>query len=411
MPNDYNVYRLDRSLQSHPIDPLNPNKFRRNGGGVLIAVNNKLTLQSKLIPVKCAAELLAVELTLPDCTKIIISTCYRVGTLGISNCKEIMNNFNKLSRKKMLRKFVVIGDFNLKNVNWNAGNGINSTSSLENEFLNGFADLGLLHCIDAPTHNKGKTLDILLTKSKQYITDLKVIDTERYCISDHFAVTFKISQTVTRKPRVKQTCFNYEKANWNDLNNDLNNINWDITLDCQEPDIMWSNFKNAVLDKVNAHIPKFTIKSEYQPPWFDSEYQPPWFDSEYQPPWFDSEYQPPWFDSEYQPPWFDSEYQPPWFDSEYQPPWFDSEYQPPWFDSEYQQPWFDSEYQPPWFDSEYQPPWFDSEYQPPWFDSEYQPPWFDSEYQPPWFDSEYQPPWFVSEYQPPWFDRIPTTLV
>ena len=34
---------------------------------------------------------------------------------------------------------------------------------------------------------------------------------------------------------------------------------------------MWSNFKNAVLDKVNAHIPKFTIKFEYQPPWFDSE--------------------------------------------------------------------------------------------------------------------------------------------
>ena len=34
----------------------------------------------------------------------------------------------------------------------------------------------------------------------------------------------------------------------------LNNIDWDITLDCQEPDIMWSNFKNAVFDKVNAHI-------------------------------------------------------------------------------------------------------------------------------------------------------------
>ena len=100
LPNDYNIYRLDRSLQSHPIDPLNPNKFRRNGGGVLIAVNNKLTLQSKLIPVKCAAELLAVELTLPDCTKIIISTCYRVGTLGISSCKEIMTTLNKLSRKK-----------------------------------------------------------------------------------------------------------------------------------------------------------------------------------------------------------------------------------------------------------------------------------------------------------------------
>ena len=44
----------------------------------------------------------------------------------------------------------------------------NSTDTAENEFINEFADLGLMHCIDAPTHNKDKTLDILLTKFKQY---------------------------------------------------------------------------------------------------------------------------------------------------------------------------------------------------------------------------------------------------
>ena len=179
-----------------------------------------------------------------------------------------MQALNKLSRKKMLRKFVIIGDFNLKGVNWELGN---STNSLENEFVNGFADLGLLQCIDAPTHNKGKILDILFTKSKQYITDLNIIDTERYCISDHYAVTFNITQTVFRKPRVKRTCFNYGNDNWNDLNNDLLNINWDTIFEYHEHEIMWGNFKSTVLDKINTHIPKFTIKSEYQPPWFDSE--------------------------------------------------------------------------------------------------------------------------------------------
>ena len=126
LPSNYNVFRLDRSYQSHPTDPLNPKKFSWNGGGVLIAVNNKLSLQSKIIPVKCAAELLAIELSLPDSTKIIISTCYRVGTLGISNYNEIMQALNKLSRKKMLRKFVIIGDFNLKGVNWVMENSSNS---------------------------------------------------------------------------------------------------------------------------------------------------------------------------------------------------------------------------------------------------------------------------------------------
>ena len=125
-----------------------------------------------MIPIKCTAELLAVELTLPDCTKIIITTCYQVGTLGVANCNQIMQSLNKLRRKKMLRKFLVIGDLNLKSINWSTGT---SENVLETEFLNGFAELGLVQCIDAATQNKGNILDVLLTKSKQYISDIKLL--------------------------------------------------------------------------------------------------------------------------------------------------------------------------------------------------------------------------------------------
>ena len=52
---------LDRSEKSHPIDPLNTKKYRRNGGGVLIAINTSLSIHSKIIPTNCSAELLAIE--------------------------------------------------------------------------------------------------------------------------------------------------------------------------------------------------------------------------------------------------------------------------------------------------------------------------------------------------------------
>ena len=81
------------------------NSTNRVHSNVLIAVNSKLSLPSKVVPIKCAAELLAIELILLDSTKIIISTCYRVGTLGMANCNEIMQALNKLSRKKMLVNF------------------------------------------------------------------------------------------------------------------------------------------------------------------------------------------------------------------------------------------------------------------------------------------------------------------
>ena len=265
-PSDkYVTYRLDRSEKTHPIDPLNPKKYRRNEVGVPIAINISLSIESRTIPLNCSAELLAIELTLPNKTKIILTMCYSVGTLGMSNCSEILRTLGRLSRKKMLRKFIVIGDFNLKGIDWASGN---TRGSIEREFLNGFADLGLFQCINTATHDKGKTLDILLTTSTSY---LKIIDTERFCISDHYAITFSITEKVKRKQHVKRLCYNYKKANWKLLNEELKMINWENLLDYHEPEIAWQNFKKIVFSKVNNHIPKFLVKDEHKPPWFDSE--------------------------------------------------------------------------------------------------------------------------------------------
>ena len=87
----------------------------------------------------------------------------------------------------MLRKFIIVGDFNLNGIDWGTGY---TRSSIEREFLNGF---GLIQNINVATHKKGNILDILLTTSTSYLKDLKVIDTERFCISDHYAITFSIT--------------------------------------------------------------------------------------------------------------------------------------------------------------------------------------------------------------------------
>ena len=92
----YKIFRRDRCPETHSIDISNPKKFRRNGGGVLIAVNNKLSVQTKVIPLKHEAEILAIEITLENKTKIVIATCYRVGTLGMRNAVEIWKACEKM---------------------------------------------------------------------------------------------------------------------------------------------------------------------------------------------------------------------------------------------------------------------------------------------------------------------------
>ena len=80
--NIYIIFRLDRTTTSHPPDPDYPQKFKSNGGGVLIGIKRSLNLNPKLVNQSCNAEVLSIQLSLPDKKKICLSTVYRVGTLA-----------------------------------------------------------------------------------------------------------------------------------------------------------------------------------------------------------------------------------------------------------------------------------------------------------------------------------------
>ena len=81
---DYNIFRNDRSQISHPSDPLDPKKFRKFGGGGLIAIRSDIEATCKRISMRKGAEMVAIEVTIND-SKFVFCCCYRVGTLGIAN--------------------------------------------------------------------------------------------------------------------------------------------------------------------------------------------------------------------------------------------------------------------------------------------------------------------------------------
>ena len=133
LPNkDYKIFRHDRSLLTHPPHPSDPKKFRRNGGGVLIAISISLDLNPKLFISKAKAEILSVVLTLKNSKKICITTCYRVGTLQESNFNEVSDHIQNISCNKSITKHIIVGDFNLDSINWDN----NSTSNdLHRKFI------------------------------------------------------------------------------------------------------------------------------------------------------------------------------------------------------------------------------------------------------------------------------------
>ena len=122
--------------------------------------------------------MLATEVVLENRTNIIISTCYRVRTLGLNNAEEILKEVGTLIRKKSVKKCILVGDFNLPNINWSSGTGV---STIDNTFLNGFAECGMVQCIHSSTHNKGSILDVLLSKSTDHVCNLRVLNDKAYC--------------------------------------------------------------------------------------------------------------------------------------------------------------------------------------------------------------------------------------
>ena len=270
LPDKYKVFRLDRSLRSHPVDATQPKKFRKNGGGVLIAHRTDIDISSvKFSKVSVQAELLSVIIKTQCGRNFCISTFYRVGTLGLDNFESFKKHFVTLASARKLQRHILVGDFNLASVSWPDGQ---SSCQLHSSFVNFLTDdLGHTQLINSPTHKSGNTLDLVFTNIQSLIKNVKVLDQNEMCMSDHFCITFNIDVKTKYIKQPKRKIFNYSKGNFRGLNSELFSIDWDSIFECNDPYLAWSRFRGVLGAACDRWIPKKTIKSQFQPPWYDSE--------------------------------------------------------------------------------------------------------------------------------------------
>jgi len=84
-------------------------------------------------------------------------------------------------------------------------------------------------------------------------------------------LSLEVKTKIKRKKPIKRKCYNFKRANWEALNAELSQVNWDAMLGDAEPEIAWIRFKDKLFDSIDKHIPIITINAEFQPPWFDPE--------------------------------------------------------------------------------------------------------------------------------------------
>ena len=265
----YNIYRLDRTEKTHPPDPNDPKKFRKNGGGILIATRADLEINVKAISSKCSAEILSVQLDFPNGRKIVLCTFYRVGTLGQENFDRVESYLQTVFRRRGIDQVILVGDINLAQTDWTIGE---SNCNIEQSFVDLFDDLSFTQVIKERTHSKGNMLDILLSTQPETITNLKVHDNMYLCKADHCPITFTVKSNFKYRNATKRTIYNFSKADWASINEGLLRVNWSSKLSkTKGVEQCWKIFKDILFEHANKYIPKIVIKNDFQPPWFDSE--------------------------------------------------------------------------------------------------------------------------------------------
>ena len=234
---------------------------------MFIAIKRNLDIKSTPLDFQCAAEILGITLKFNDGTKIILSSFYRVKNLGSANHNEFEMFFKKARSRRGVRGMIVTGDINLPDVDWDR---YSSPNIIEQSFLDSFSNFELEQFVKTPTHNKGNILDLLLTDKTQLISNVKVSDFNKPCKSDHFNLTFQLNSKVKRLKIPKREVFNYKRADWDSLNKDIKNVDWQAEL---QGDIeqSWLSFETRIFDLLDKHIPKIKIGGKLQPTWFDAE--------------------------------------------------------------------------------------------------------------------------------------------
>ena len=241
----YKVFRRDRSNFSHPPDEKDPKKFKRLGGGVVIAFRSDLdvtTTEYKITRGGIAkAEILSVVVGSKSAGKLCFSTLYRVGTLGTENLAEVKRHLMSISKSKSIHKHILLGDFNLSKTSWPDAQ---STCGLEQSFIEMFNDLGFEQMINEPTHIAGNTLDLLLCNQPNIIHDIQILARNSICNSPHYGIKFKVKINCKRLKSRKRRVYNFKKADFKNIKNELSRLPWDsIFSDNDDIDTLLSKFE------------------------------------------------------------------------------------------------------------------------------------------------------------------------
>lgn len=203
--------------------------------------------------------------------KFYAITCYK--SQSDDRSKFIYNLDITLQQciKTGCNNLILLGDFNYPDLKW--GTAHENPSELSAKFLDVCRCYGLHQFNKNPSTDDGNILELILSNTSMNFSN--IVAGYHPFRSDHYTVSFNTNITCTKLPSVKRTVYNFNKADYNAIKNDLNNCELlsGITAggNVHEVDKMWQSFHHNLTTIINKHIPKVKVRNTHSPPWIDCE--------------------------------------------------------------------------------------------------------------------------------------------
>lgn len=262
---------LPWSYDVHPCDRADvQGNHSTSGGGVLLASRCNLRCQPVFFDMENDLEYAAIEIINNNCGKTLISVFYRPPNASNAWIHQFVDFIDSC----MYEKVIIVGDFNLPDINWVQGSGLIDSSPTLSTFCEKLIDKNIFQLIEQPTRGNN-TLDLLLSSFVEGVANVQLCDSDGVALSsDHKALTFDLHMSYKFLSPNRQPTYNFKKADFNGLRSKLRES--PLPDDFSEEQVIdinsiWSYWKNALSANVDAFIPKRKPKKFLSPPWIDGE--------------------------------------------------------------------------------------------------------------------------------------------
>lgn len=237
-------------IKSYPYSAFRKDRSEGRGGGVALFFKKTLTMNNLKLPDEFwDTEIIVCDIFDKFQSKTRIILCYRPPNISEEDDVKLSNCLKWAINTQC--KTVIIGDFNLPNINYFRADQIIQKTLL---------DTGFKQIVDKPTRDEN-ILDLIFVSSPFLIFDL-FIDPP-FSTSDHNMIKFKLhflNESISHKKSI-----DFKNLDYNSLKHYLAFIEWPIVFNhCVTVDDFYNTFLKIIFDAVNLftqNYPKIERKS------------------------------------------------------------------------------------------------------------------------------------------------------